>query len=390
MNQAGAIPEFSPREHRLFQGYLAPASFVLRYGINIMNKYSTLENVSFYGRTSRIEGSDAVYFNWSGSGFAFNFLGTTACCTLLGGVNGEQPPEAHSRGYIGVYVDGNPFEIARFAVDSSQRKYTLAEGLPYGEHTVFVVKETEVAYGRVALLSVSCDGELLPPPKLPEMKIEFIGDSITCGYGNICSTASAEFVTAEENFSQTYAAVAAWLLGAQVSVVAASGNGFFHDYGCNTCNLIPELYSYTDKFLHEHCGIALQKWDFDSDKCDIIVVKLGQNDAQYCCGADLEEAERTPEIITERRFEFCETATRFFNEISEKRKNTPILLIFETDMYLKNELVEAARKSKADIHTLEFVNKRDYESVGANGHYSVYTHARVGRLVADKIKEILC
>lgn len=37
----------------------------------------------------------------------------------------------------------------------------------------------------VQKLIVSSGGRFLPPPALPARRIEVIGDSITCGYGNV-------------------------------------------------------------------------------------------------------------------------------------------------------------------------------------------------------------
>lgn len=354
-------------------------------------KISEIKNkISFFGRVAETENCDAVFFNWSGSGFAFRFKGTSAKCRLLGAIGEEEVPFVNDRAYISVFIDDIPFATARFEVNQTSGEYILAENLPFGEHTVYVFKDTEVGYGRVAVEELFADGELLEKPKPQPLKIEFIGDSITCGYGNICSTASSEFVTREESFTQTFAFLTSRILKADISVVSASGNGFYHDYGCNTHNLIPELYEYADKLLHDHCGQTAQKWDFSKDKCDLTVVKLGQNDAQYCMGANLPEAERTESVISERKEEFYKSARAFFEKISNLRKNTPILLIFESDMYLKNEVIRASQDADCSIQTLEFVNKREYEGVGANGHYSVYTHARVANLVANKIREILC
>lgn len=352
--------------------------------------YSIQNNVTFFGRTAKTENCDAVYFNWSGSGFAFRFSGTAASVRLLSGVNGEEPREQDFIGYVGVYIDNIPYEISRFAVNQKDGWYVAVENIPHGEHTVYVVKETEAPHGRAAVLELECDGELLSPPVLPTKRIEFIGDSITCGYGNICSVNTSEFVTREENFSQTFAAVACRILGAVPTTVAVSGNGFFHTYDCNTHNIIPELYKYTDKFLHEHCGQKTEKWDFAKDKCDAVVVKLGQNDAQYCIGADLPTEDRTNEIIKKRRKQFCNAAEDFLRDIRKYRPNTPMILIYESDMYLKDEVMSAAEKSDCNIHLLEISPKRPHESVGANGHFSVYTHTRVGMIVAQKLTDILC
>lgn len=345
-------------------------------------------HIRFFGRTLKIEGTKARFFNWSGSGFVFGFIGTKATARFLHGCSCDGLPKEEDRAYIGVFVDGELFETARFPIDRKDKEYTLAENLPFGKHTVYVVKETEMWYGRAGLCELSCDGEFTEPPPEKSLKIEFIGDSITCGYGNICSNKSTEFRTCEENFSNTYASIVSKLLDCEISVVAASGNGFFHDYGCNTVNLIPELYEYTEKVFSDNCGLIPEKWNFESDKCDAVVIKLGQNDAQYCMGADLPKEERTDTVIKERKKAFEAAAYTFFTNVINHRPDTPILFICEDDMYLKNECISALNRANG-IEFLEFSGKREYEDVGANGHYSVYTHARVANLVAAKLKTML-
>lgn len=346
------------------------------------------ERIIFSGRTLEIPGIGARFFNWSGSGFTFKFIGTAASARFVIGSPSEGIPHDEEKAYIGVFVDGEIYETARFALNANNGLYVLAENLPYGEHTVKVVKETEMWYGRAGLSELCTDGDFILPAHNRKKHIEFIGDSITCGYGNICSNGSSEFVTAEENFSNTYAAIAARQLDCDISVVAASGNGFYHDYGCNTVNLIPELYEYTEKVFSEHCGISPEKWNFESDKFDAVVIKLGQNDGQYCSGADLKEEERSEELLLLRRKAFEEKAYDFFMRIIAHRPDTPILFICEENMLLKPECLSAAERTGM-VETLVFAPKREYEGVGANGHYSVYTHARVAATLTQRLKEIL-
>ena len=340
------------------------------------------QSVRFFGRTVPTE--DGVFCNWSGSGFTFTFTGTAAQAVFssLREIPGENPV------YMGVFVDESPYLSARFPITKSGETYTLAERLPYGTHTVRVVRETEIYYGFIAVQSLETDGTAEGKPPLPPFRLEFIGDSIICGYGNISSVANPEFTTAEENFTDTFAFQCASLLRADYAVVAASGNGFAHHYGCETGNLIPELYDYTDKLFADAKGIAPQKWDFSRDACNAVIIKLGPNDSQFCFGADLPEEERKAELLAERKADFVLAAQDFFKKILRYRPHTPIILIFEEDMRLKPELCLAA-KAFPEIHCLEILPKREYEGVGANGHYSRFTHARVAGLLTEKLRSLL-
>ena len=351
-------------------------------GSDILNTYSAKENARFFGRT--LENGQEVYFDWSGSGFEFCFEGTAAYAEFS---VGGQTPDPGDRAYLGVYVDDMPYLSARFPL-TGNGKYALAENLPYGEHKIKVIKDTEMWYGRAAVSKIMTDGKVLPLPDKKKLNIEFIGDSITCGYGDICSNASPDFITREESFAETYAAKTAIMLDADISVVAASGNGFYHDYGCSTNNLIPELYLYQDKLLSLSLGLELKPRDFSEDKCDLVVIKLGQNDGQYCMGADTPPDLFTKEEEASRKAAFKDRAAEFFKTVLKLRKGVPVILIYESDMFLKNEVVCAAKETGGKINLLEITPKRDYEGVGANGHFSTYTHTRLANLLIKRIKEI--
>ena len=351
-------------------------------GSDILNTYSAKENARFLGRT--VESGQDVYFNWSGSGFEFCFEGTCAFAELSSG--GETRAE-NERAYIGVYVDGMPYLSARFPLIKSGQ-YALAENLPYGEHKIKVIKDTEMWYGRAAVSKIITDGKILPPPEKKKLHIEFIGDSITCGYGNICSSASPDFITREESFAESYAAKTAAMLDADISVIAASGNGFYHDYGCGTNNLIPELYLYQDKLLSVNLNMELKPRDFSAERCDLVVIKLGNNDAQFCKGADILPELLTSEEEARRKAAFKDKVADFLRTVLTLREGAPIILICENDMFLKSEVVSAAKEVSDKIYLLEIVPKREYEGVGANGHYSAYTHTRLANLLIKRIETI--
>ena len=63
------------------------------------------------------------------------------------------------------------------------------------------------------------DGRALSPFPGKERRIEFIGDSITCGYGTGAEKGNEMFKPSTEDSSDAYAAVAADLLGADYITV---------------------------------------------------------------------------------------------------------------------------------------------------------------------------
>jgi hypothetical protein len=185
--------------------------------------------VHFIGRWE-FGGRDGPRANWSSSGLAADFVGTQTSITL-----GIFETDVM---YFMVVVDGGA--PTRFAGTNGRASYTLATGLPYGKHSVQVTAETEGQFGTVQFFGFDFgNGWLLPPPH-PKLRMEVIGDSISCGYGNI-GTSTVEdadndysapvcsFSTATESAYMAYSSVLARMFGAEVSNVCWSGRGVYED-----------------------------------------------------------------------------------------------------------------------------------------------------------------
>jgi hypothetical protein len=84
--------------------------------------------------------------------------------------------------WVNVIVDGT----TRTKLQLNQGRHVLpaVRGLPKGEHTIELVKRTGPHAGAIQFLGLSLQGILVEPPPWPGKKFEFIGDAMTCGYGN--------------------------------------------------------------------------------------------------------------------------------------------------------------------------------------------------------------
>ena len=135
-------------------------------------------------------------------------------------------------GYFMAQIDGaEPFKVAFTGKKDSL--VTLATALPCGQHLVrlmYVIEGFEFYpefWGFV--LDKGC--KLVEAPALPARKLEFIGNSITCGYGNEGTNAKEGFSYETENHYYSYASLAARALDAQHWVVARSGIGAYRNFG---------------------------------------------------------------------------------------------------------------------------------------------------------------
>ena len=190
-------------------------------------------------------------------------------------------------GYFVAQIDGaEPFKVAfRSANDSV---VTLATALPDARHTVRLMYAIEGYEMFPEFWGFILDEgkQLVEAPAFPERKIEFIGNSITCGYGNEGTDRNEHFTYETENHYYSYASITARSLDAQHWVVARSGIGAYRNYGDaktgSPRSCMPVQYEYTgyayDLKLREEPTFLKEKWDFSRYQPDVVCINLGTND----------------------------------------------------------------------------------------------------------------
>ena len=190
-------------------------------------------------------------------------------------------------GYFMAQIDqAEPFKVAfRGERDSV---VTLATALPEGRHLVrlmYVIEGYEF-FPEFWGFVLDEGRQLVKAPLLPSRKIEFIGNSITCGYGNEGLKKEEGFDYATENHYYSYASITARNLQAQHWVVARSGIGAYRNYdGPKTGNPdsnMPVQYEYTGYAwkpeLRKEPTFLQEKWDFSRYQPDVVCINLGTND----------------------------------------------------------------------------------------------------------------
>ena len=190
-------------------------------------------------------------------------------------------------GYFVAQIDqAEPFKVAfRGERDSV---VTLATALPNGVHTVRLMYAIEGYEFFPEFWGFVLDKgkKLVETPALPSRKIEFIGNSITCGYGNEGLKKEEGFDYATENHYYSYASITSRNLNAQHWVVARSGIGAYRNYGeaktGSPRSCMPVQYEYTgyafDLKLREEPTFLKEKWDFSRYQPDVVCINLGTND----------------------------------------------------------------------------------------------------------------
>jgi len=171
--------------------------------------------------------------------------------------------------YLEVVIDG---VASRIQTSGKTNTIKVAAGLSEGYHTILICKDTESSIGYLEFLGFICEG-ILPPDPEPERKLEFIGNSITCGVGMDQSEikCGAGVWHDQHNAYFAYGPVIARKLNAQWFLSSYSGIGLVHSC-CNINFTMPEVFGNMN-FAPEG-----NSWNFSRYTPDAITICLGQND----------------------------------------------------------------------------------------------------------------
>jgi lysophospholipase L1-like esterase len=299
---------------------------------------------------------------WPACSAWIRFSGTAANAALGGNAN------------IGVQVavDGRPTTVINLR--DGQSLYALAEGLPAGEHTIELCKRTETFSGVLQVKGFQLAAGAKPlPVAAPKRRVEFIGDSITCGYGDEAATKEEHFTNATENAWLAWGAVASRALKAELYCEAWSGI-WLMDNGKD--ENMPKRWERTLG------GDPASTWDFARWQADAVVVNLGTNDAN-----------RPIDSKT-----WSDTYTAFIGRIRAVYPKAHIFLTIGAMGHGKKgeiavfntAIAEACRKAgDARVHALALANQDAANGIGADWHPSVKTHQLMADAIAAAIRKEL-
>jgi lysophospholipase L1-like esterase len=207
---------------------------------------------------------------------AFAFPGVLIAARFQGKGIDVVLEDSGDKDYFNVSIDGGEPMVIRTV--RGEKAFPAARKLRAGEHDIRIYKRTEANQGTVVFRGFNLEAgkKLVEAPPLPGRKLEFIGDSITCGYGNMVSTDkpdSFHFTPDEENSELSWGAVAAKALGAQFMSTSYSGRGLFRNIDGSERGALPRLYEAVFPDQPERAA-----WDPERYVPDVIVINLGTND----------------------------------------------------------------------------------------------------------------
>ena len=345
-----------------------------------MNTFKlTEDNAKHSGRTYT-DGDGTVWLSHSASALEFTFTGTKASVTVCEDIAygaGSEPRFA-------VYV--NDERVEDVLLKEKEKTIDFYSSDSAKETKVKIIKLSEAANSIFGVKSVSANTTNLVPTAKKALKIEFIGDSITCGYGVDDEVKENHFSTATEDATRAYAYKTAMNLDADYSLVSFSGHGIISGYSGDgkkqDQQLVPTFY---EKIARNYSGskIVENDWDFSRFTPDVIVINLGTNDNSYVKKDKAKEEEYKLGYIA------------FIKQIRAKNPDAIILCALGT---MGNELFypmkHAVDEYKAEtgdekVDSLALATQSAADGYAADWHPTEKSHIKAADRVTLKIKYLL-
>lgn len=347
--------------------------------------YAERYYVKYLGRTYFSD--NILWLALSGGGIEFTFQGRYLELHLQGDDNvSSQATDDKAR--VAVFING--IRVTDEMITKDETCLVLIDNSFPSDYHVRVVKLSEAPMSIVGISRLIADTDaIFIPIETSGCKIEFIGDSITCGYGIDDSNLEHAFSTATEDVTKAYAYLTAQAFHADYSMVSYSGHGIISGYTetdePQLSELVPPFYPLVGFSRGTYKGKAITKeaWDFCTFSPDLIVINLGTNDDSYC------------QDIKSRQEDFAANYTAFLKEV---RAYNPHAVILCTYGLMNDRLHPYIDKAVSDyqnesgdnnVYRMRFTLQTDEDGYVVNFHPSIKTHHMAAWTLVKKIKEIM-
>ena len=322
---------------------------------------------AYVGRTSTVI-TDAITWTYPGVQIHANFSGSSVsmktnedCGFFMVEIDDQEPRKVQS-------IKGTSVTILGKDLSNGPHRLTLT-------YLIEGHDKKPVFYG--LLLDDGCG--LLDRPTLPTRKIEFIGNSITCGYGIEGNNTEKKFYYRLQNFYYTYAAITSRNLQAQCQVCARSGIGLYRNYGGHIPNeIMPNV------FPHTFYTTAGELWDFSRFQPDVVCVNLGCNDTSLG-KYDKEKLTNAFKQFTANLREHYPHAKIVYliGAIPEGKRLIDIREAQEA------AIADAAIRGDHDVYRMDFTPDDGSLGFGSQGHPSLRRQALMGEELTTYLRNLM-
>ena len=340
------------------------------------------------------------FFSYSASGFCFVLKGKKAAVKIL---SDSKNWDDTTKGVIGIFISkGNNIGWSslnnepdkRIVLTKPENEINLFESEKEETITIRVLKLSEAAFGYSALKELKIEGKIIQPENSDKEKsfgkIEFIGDSITCGYG-IEGGEGQTFTTQQERADKAYAFLTAKMLNAEIQNCCWSGIGTVSnwvepaEYNLPQVGwLINSLWLYSDKSVSERLKIEPEFWEEKKFSPDIVVINIGTNDTSFV------------QKYEDRRLEYLANYRSLIEAIHMRSPKAKIFCCLGAmGQELCDTVSEAVSSFKKNfpsikIKALKFpLQDEAKDGIGTDWHPSAKTHLKMAKLLSKELRKFI-
>ena len=355
------------------------------------NKLELENKIKFIGRTRVDDGK--LFMNFSGSGIKFKVLTEELVIKMYA----TKYNEANSYPYISVLIDSERYDYGLYQ-EHQEIKMTLSKE----PHIIEILKRTESPVSFAAIEDIFAS-EFLELEKENKLKIEFYGDSLTCGYGDLCNNPNLPFTTHTESFLESYAYLTAKLLNADYSAISVSGFPIYKSrwnlgFPIDSVADMVSICDYSEDMTFE----TAHTWDNNKFIPQVVVVNLGTNDCSYFTEGQewvdelVKEKGSFAEALKDPKFQselvnLGEKVKSFLNKLFElygpSLKVIWALGMIEMQKHVIDVISEAIKDyNNPNVFELAFSNLKKSNDFGANWHPGAMMHKTAALELVELIK----
>ena len=171
----------------------------------LLERYIKMNSLNDYGETRPTESSvkkcgrtffdrNILWLSLSGTGIEFEADGSFCEITFVGDDSALKVWGDMIQARMGIFVDNRL--VADFFMNEDKKTVEVFCG-QHRKRIVRVVKLSEALHSTTGIRGIKTDGNVRPTPE-KRLKLEFVGDSITCGFG-VDNAKNKSSMTAHEN-----------------------------------------------------------------------------------------------------------------------------------------------------------------------------------------------
>lgn len=339
------------------------------FEINNLHAYDE-KFVSYLGRYYKK--NNGIYFANSNAGFGLCTKVVEQTNSIKVTFDASASFSTETKQYAQLFVDGNRYGDRIVIENGSNTVVTIAENLNIGEHIIEFKKCNETQYSSLIIKNIIFDNVKVKEYVDDRPIIEFFGDSISCGYGNL-STGTG-FSLSTEDSTQAYTNLTADALNYRSSSIAYSGIGLYHSWTDSPITAMT-LYKQIDG----------QEYNMRKDNVKISVINLGTNDnVKY---NSLEESKK-PDFVNGMK----KNIKAMMNTILDTHPGSSIIVAYEMMTAISNDIINAYKTAIEEVKLMWDTSKIfsiqfDRNEQGVDGHPNLIGHQNAANKLVNFIVE---